>query len=61
MGTFIDGIYISEIVCSGDGSCAFSKFTMECIIDGGLGMFTSTCIDILPQHVSGSTVYLISV
>jgi len=37
MGTYVDGINIGELYCTGDGACAFSKFNLDCIIQHGMG------------------------
>lgn len=37
MGTYVDGINVGELYCTGDGSCAYSKFNIECVIAHGEG------------------------
>lgn len=37
MGTYVDGINIGELYCTGDGSCAYSKFNLVCIVQHGMG------------------------
>jgi len=37
MGTKVDGTNIVELYCTGDGSCAFSRFNIDCIVENGEG------------------------
>jgi len=37
MGTDVVGTNIVELYCTGDGSCAFSRFNISCITDNGEG------------------------
>lgn len=36
-GTYIDGVNVAEMYCTGDSSCAFSKFNIECVVSHGEG------------------------